>query len=134
MADFAKWVVAAEPELPWKDVKFMDIYNQNREEASQSCFESDIVAIALKDFIEATGSFQGTATELKASLERFVNETRQDIDIKDRSWSKRPNHLSNRIKRIAPSLRKIGIAVDTPKINGRKLWRFELKEEEGVDE
>jgi len=135
MADFAKRVVAAEPKLPWNCGQFMKVYQQNRDEAALSVFESDPVAIALKAFIENVEEWEGTATELKNELERLVGE---DNFKYDRSWPKRANYLSNRVSRIAPSLRSIGIDVNDKKVRGRKLWSFILMDDydsegQGVD-
>ncbi|UCE74405.1 MAG: hypothetical protein JSV56_01525 [Methanomassiliicoccales archaeon] len=130
MADFAKWVVAAEPRLPWKKGKFLSVYRENREEAALGCFESDVVAIALRAFIESIGKGEGTTSELKNALE----DHQDDIALmNDRSWPKRPNYLSNRVKRIAPALREVGIEVEYPRINGKKIWRFQFNDPEGVD-
>jgi hypothetical protein len=40
--------------------------------------------------------------------------------------------LSNKLRRIAPALRKIGIEVVDVKVKGRKLWRFKVETSEGV--
>jgi hypothetical protein len=41
--------------------------------------------------------------------------------------------LSNKLRRIAPALRKIGIEVADVKVQGRKLWRFNVENSEGVE-
>jgi Primase C terminal 1 (PriCT-1) len=123
MADFGHWVVAAEPELPWRSGKFLEVYKRNRDEASVSCFESDVVAMAVKAFIDEHKNWEGTASDLKKQLEKHSNN---DEQTKDPSWPKRPNYLSTRIRRIAPPLRSIGISVDEVRVNGKKLWKFKM--------
>jgi len=123
MADFAKRVVAAERYLPWPNGRFMEIYQQNRDEATLSIFESDPVAITLKAFIEDVKEWKGTAAELKKELE--IN-THDDSLVNNKYWPKQPNFLSNRVSRIAPSLRSIGIDVSRQRSKGRKFWSFKL--------
>jgi hypothetical protein len=130
MADFAKRVVAAESKLPWKPGKFMEVYRANREESAMVSLESDVVAIAVKDFIEENKEWEGTTSELKDELENFFHG---QTFLSDKYWPKRPNHLSNRIRRIAPSLRSAGICVDDKKIRGIKYWAFSMKESEGAN-
>lgn len=93
-------------------------------------FESDVVAMALKDFIEKNKTWEGTTAELKSELE---DRGQYDDLTNDRSWPKTPNYLSNRIRRIAPLLRSVGIKVSNHTIQGRKLWRFCLKKAQGAD-
>jgi hypothetical protein len=119
MADFAQWIVAAEPKLPWEAGKFMEIYRENRDEAKLSIFESDNVAIALKAFIEGVKKWKGTATQLKRELEQY---TQDDELVKSRYWPKAPNKLSERVRRIADSLRSIGI--QTEFVTAGKIWKF----------
>jgi hypothetical protein len=121
MADFATWVIAAEPILPWPKGRFLELYNQNREEAALACFESDQVAIALREFIEQQKEWQGTATELLKALEELP-----EVDRYRKSWPKSASYLSGRVSRIADSLRKAGISVEHPKTRGVKKWKFSM--------
>jgi hypothetical protein len=109
MADFAKWIVAAEPFLPWKNGKFETYYQVNQKESAFSAFESDNVAMAIKKFVETNKEWEGTATELKDELESY--KTYEEFTT-DKSWPKMPNYLSNRVSRIADSLRSVGIDVE----------------------
>lgn len=47
MADFAIWVMAAEPALPWPPGFFMAAYAGNRSEAQELSLEADCVALAV---------------------------------------------------------------------------------------
>jgi len=49
MADFAVWVVACEPALPWPPGSFMAAYLENRAEAVELSLEADCVAVAVRD-------------------------------------------------------------------------------------
>ncbi|MCW4027979.1 MAG: primase alpha helix C-terminal domain-containing protein, partial [Candidatus Bathyarchaeota archaeon] len=125
MADFAKWVVSAEPKLPWRKGEFLKTYKENRSESALACFESDALAIVLRDFIETIKAWEGTASDLKSALEEHLNNSTavQNPTYRD-SLPKSPGNLSNKLRRIAPALRKIGIEVADVKVQGRKLWRF----------
>ena len=122
MADFAQWVVAAEPKLPWDAGKFMEIYKENRNEAMSAIFEIDGFSMALKLFLEDVKSWSGTASELKAELEQYTQD--EDI-IRNKYWPKAPNKVSQKIRLIAPSLRSIGIDVEFVKKG--KTWKFNSK-------
>ena len=49
MADFAIWVVACEPSLPWPPGSFMEAYLENRAEAVELSLEADCVAVAVRE-------------------------------------------------------------------------------------
>jgi hypothetical protein len=108
MADFARWVSAAEPALPWPIGGFMEAYDDSRADAVAQALQADVVAVAVMELLEDAGDFEGTATELLEVLEAYVPEkTRQT-----RSWPKTPRTLSNRIRRAATFLRQTGVEVE----------------------
>lgn len=129
MADFAAWVVAAEPALPWEPGAFMRAYLGNRDDAVQVALESDVVATAVREFADETTSFGGTATELLNLLEQRVTEKVRT----SRSWPKAPQVLSNRLRRAAPALRQLGIDVSFSKGTGRQRCRI-IEIEKSADE
>jgi hypothetical protein len=56
MADFAIWVVAAEPALPWKPGTFLDVYSGNRAAVVEHSLEGDVVAVAVRSFMADRGN------------------------------------------------------------------------------
>lgn len=123
MADFARWIVACEPALPWEAGAFMEAYVGNRADAVSLALESDCVAVAVKDFLEHKESFEGTATELLDELVDYVPEK----TAKTRAWPKTPRTLSNRLRRAATFLRRTGIEIETgirEGNTGRRLVRL----------
>jgi hypothetical protein len=105
MADFAVWATAAEEALGWESGSFMKAYVGNREEANETALEADPVAGAVRELLKDQEEWSGTATELWRKLGSLVEE-----DVKhSKAWPGAPNSLSNRLKRLAPSLRGIGI-------------------------
>ena len=109
MADFAKWVTAAEPALPWGEGDFMKCYNLNRAEAIERSLETDPVAEAVIEMMKHGKSWSGTASELLKKLENsgFVSLK----VIQSKLWPKAPHALSGRLKRGSTFLFEIGIEV-----------------------
>jgi hypothetical protein len=124
MADFAVWVAAAEEALPWEPGAFMEAYAGNRAEADESALGTDPVAVAVRDLMADRKEWGGTATELYTAIAELVDE-----DVRrSRAWPSAPNSLSNRMKRIAPSLREAGIEYgDERSPGGSRTRRKTLK-------
>ena len=76
MADFAKWITAAEPGLGWEPGAFLKVYRENRRDVIESSFEADPVAVAIRDWMTAEHpeGWTGTATELLSALNGRVSE------------------------------------------------------------
>jgi len=66
-----------------------------------------------------------------SALEEYVDDRKQ---IHSKTWPKQANYLSQKLNRIAPSLRLMGINIDQTIINGRKLWKLSINYYQGVDE
>lgn len=104
MADFARWVVAAEPGLGWEPGSFLKAYASNRASAVQMGLEASAVAQAIETITETVPEWQGTATELLDQLDKVVSEK----IFKMKEWPKTPQSLSNKLRRLAPTMRSIG--------------------------
>jgi hypothetical protein len=105
MADFALWVSAAEEALPWEPGTFVRAYTKNRQDANELALDVDPVAVAIFSLMGDRNQWDGTATELLEALSALVPEDTR----RSRSWPAAANALSNRMKRLAPSLRDHGI-------------------------
>jgi hypothetical protein len=108
MADFALWITAAEPTLGWKKGTFMQAYLANRGDAHELTIEASLVGRTLRHFLEQRESWTGTATNLLAALGGELD----DAQRKDRAWPRSPRGLTGAIRRVAPSLRAVGITID----------------------
>jgi len=108
MADFARWVTAAEPALGWPSGAFLASYYRNRGTAHELAIEADPVAVAVMDLMAAVPEWDGTPSTLLQRLTEMVTEAQ----AKQREWPKAAHSLSNRLARIAPNLRAIGIVVE----------------------
>lgn len=120
MADFATWVTAAEPALPWIEGAFLRAYVGNRAEAVDMALESDLVATAIHSLMSGLSEWNGTATDLLKDLGNHASEhTRQS-----RAWPKSPRVLSGRLRRAATFLRSAAVDVEFYKESGGKSRRM----------
>lgn len=105
MADFALWATAAEDALGWERGSFMSAYEGNRTQATESALDADPVGGAVAKFMESRDEWTGATSDLWAKLGEIAGD-----DVKrTKAWPGAPNALSNRMKRLAPALRDVGI-------------------------
>jgi energy-coupling factor transporter ATP-binding protein EcfA2 len=109
MADFASWIAACEPALPWEEGEFMEVYKQATDEAMVDAVESDPFANAVIKLVRNIGKYEGSATRLWELLigRECINGCHPPL-----GWPKNANGIKNKLKRIAPHLRKIGVGVE----------------------
>lgn len=111
LADFARLIVAAEPGLGWEEGAFITAYADNRRDQSDTTFEADPLAIALRNMMRGgtyPEGWHGTATELLTVLSDNVSETVK----RSRAWPVTAQGLGNRIDRVAPLLRNKGVRIE----------------------
>ena len=103
MADFCRFVTAAEAALPWPAGDFLEAYTGNRDRVVEDALNGDPLA----DFVQALAPWSGTASDLLAALERQT-----PAQVKQRpGWFRSPRRVSGRLRRLAPALRRKGIDV-----------------------
>jgi hypothetical protein len=121
MADFARWVTAAEEGLRWSQGTFMKAYEANRMNLIDIALEADIVATAIMDLIKNTQKWSGTASKLYEKLNGLV----PDYERKANAWPRGANVLSGRLVRAQTFLRKKGIEIERRKSGERliTIWR-----------
>ena len=124
MADFATWICAAEPSLPFSQEAFLRAYSNNRRESVSLSIESSPVATSIQALV-AAGEWEGTATELLQTLSGRVHD---DVR-KTRAWPKDARSMSSKVRRLAPLLRQAGVDVtfDTPGHQKTKIITFTRK-------
>lgn len=115
MADFALWAVAAEPGLGLQPGKFLAAYTGNRKDAVSLALEADGISGPLNQLMNDHQEWKGSASELLDDLAALVS----DAVKKSEWWPKRADKLSNRLRRLAPDLRRIGIDVQFSKGHSR---------------
>ncbi len=115
MADFAKWVVAAESALPWQAGEFMEVYTDNRESAVLNILEGDAFAKHL--YACALDGFEGTATQLGV----VVGSRATDRELHQKAWPQNARNISDRVTRLAPALRVAGIDVERTRTGSERI-------------
>ena len=115
MADFAKWVTAAELALGWPRGAFMAAYDRNREAANELALEASPIASKLFELLAATDQWEGTAGELLNALEETFGNAPKRPD----GWPKNPRGLSGHLRRLAPNLQSAGWSIDFGRSNDR---------------
>ena len=127
MADFAVWGCAAAEACGWTDEDFLDAYHGVREAAYDLTLEASPVAPFIRQFITSRGQWTGTASELLAELEALAAggptrqgtmQVRSDV-TKQKAWPKNGRALSNVLRRLAPTLRAVGVDVQLGDRAGR---------------
>lgn len=123
MADFAEWIVAAEPALPWEEGEFMQAYGKNRSLAVMDNVQMNPLATGIADLIEEApdDQWQGSPSELLEQLDEIVPES----DQASQAYPGGPSWVTRKLERVKPMLRKIGIEVeDDLRIEGRRVVRI----------
>jgi hypothetical protein len=124
MADFAKFIVAAEPALPWKEGQFMAAYENNRNSTVESALEGDVVAWAVIQLMsERNKPWSGTPTKLNNVLGEYAKQS----GWKKSDWPGAPNALSGRLKRVGSFLKKKAIVVENRKSGNRVITITRVK-------
>ncbi|WP_246737537.1 hypothetical protein [Nordella sp. HKS 07] len=134
MADFALWARACEMGL-WPEGTFESAYWGNRDEAVEGVIEADPIGAAVRTLMMSRTEWTGTASELLGALAGIVGERIAN----SKPWPDSPRALSGRLRRVAPFLRKIGVAISFDR-EGRARTRTihinktepQLPDEEGV--
>jgi len=102
MADFAKWAAAGVPALGFTAKEFLETYRVNQAGAIESGLDSSAVGQALRAFMADRNGWTGPASAL-------LRELAAGADTTARSWPRSPKGLLNSLRRLAPSLRHVGI-------------------------
>jgi putative DNA primase/helicase len=108
LADFAKWISAAEPGLGWAPGTFMAAYGTNRRDVVDSAFEASPVAMALHALAHERRLWTGTATQLLGVLGDLVTPQTKLLKL----WPQTAQGIGNIIDRVAPLLKGKGVIVE----------------------
>ena len=108
MADFALWVKAAEPALPFKVGTFESAYEENLTDYAERAAETDPVASRILPLMRAHGGdeWEGSVSDL---LERLISMFGQ-FNL-GREFST-PRALQGALMRAAPLLKYLGVELD----------------------
>jgi hypothetical protein len=117
MADWARWVTAAEPGLGWPHGQILDAYRAMRATTVETSLDGDPLAVAIR---RLSLPWIGTSADLLVLLAPSGRAPR--------GWPESPRAMSAALRRLAPYLRRIGIDVAMYRESGsgsRRLVRLD---------
>ena len=120
MADFCKWAVACEGAY-WPPGTFLASYGDAQASATEDVLEASPVGQKLRQWLEVSPTFDGTATELLDRLNEHIQDGQSP-----RGWPATGSVMGKQLTRLAPSLRKLGITAELRRAKRGNLWRLEL--------
>lgn len=128
MADFAKWIAAAEPGLGLPSGTLLAACERNRARVVDVALAASPVGTAVRrllDWPKQGGKWEGEPSQLLTALADLVPEDTRKLP----SWPKTANALSGRLRRAATFLRSVGVTVDLDGHAGRgadrhRVWRL----------
>ena len=108
MADFAKWVIAGEEQLPWEKGEFLKTMRNLRTKMVEDAVDADSTAMAVIKMMKGRDTWNGNASELLDRLEDCIDQGKHKYP----DFPKLPNQLSRNLNRISAFLREKGLLVD----------------------
>lgn len=119
MADFARWVTAAEGALGWERGAFLAAYAGNQAEATELSLQGAVIGPPLLALLERQPHWEGTTSELLAALRLEAGEGAQA-----QGFPRAANRLGGELRRLAPALRARGIAYADRRTNRGTVIAF----------
>ncbi len=107
MADFAEWIVAGEPALPWSPGTFLATYQENRAVAQEIALEASSLGLAVQALVDQQGPWEGHASELLQLLNRRKG---RDVPYPP-GWPKNAASLGGALRGVVSALRSVGVIV-----------------------
>lgn len=120
MADFAQWSVAAEEAMPWPKGEFMRVYAGNRTDAHALALEASPIAGPVIALVDRVREWTGTMGELLKSITEHADQATTE----SKEWPSKPHVLGGQLRRLAPSLRTVGVDIEFDKRQGRDRKRL----------
>ncbi len=108
MADFAKWVIAGEEQLPWEKGVFMETMRNLRTKMVEDAVDADSTALAVIKMMKGRDNWTGNASQLLDRLEECIAQGKRKYP----DFPKMPNQLSRNLNRISAFLREKGLLVE----------------------
>lgn len=121
MADFARFAAAGMPALGFTEQEFITAYRQNQAEAIEAGLESSPIGSAIRAFMASRTAWIGSSADLLKHLTDLGGDTYT------KSWPRSPKGLVNALRRLAPSLRHVGIHWQHVKTAERNLIELTCK-------
>ena len=126
MADFNKWVLAAEEHLGVPLGTFTRAYNNLREDIDEDLIGENNFIQFLESLLETESTWEGCATQLFEQMEHF----RKSKGLLSREWPKSNAEVSKGLNRLTSLLERRGIFFERAKENRKRvlrLWKVEIE-------
>lgn len=120
LADFGRWVVAAEPATGLDAGRLSATLARVQEEAATTALEAHPLSAAIRQLLEDEGEYEGRATDLLARLSRLASSSAR----RSKAWPKSASALGGALRRLAPSLEELGVHVTSKRPKGVTTWRL----------
>jgi hypothetical protein len=122
MADAALWATAGETAIGWKQGTFMAAYRRNLDESAIAAVEGNPVGVALRDLLAKQHEWSGEPAELLEELNAVVPPERRPKS----GWPQNVRSLGHCLRRLAPALRRAGLAFERGKSDRRTIHLCKL--------
>ena len=119
MADFARFITAAEKALPWEPGEAVQAFRDAQEELYDQALHKDRVALAIVSLMEYRERWVGTSTELFDCLKPPGGG--------DDYWPRSPASLGKRIVEALPLLQNKDISAEQTRTNSARGWLITKK-------
>jgi hypothetical protein len=120
MADFERWILAAEPAMvgeKWKEGDFRRAYANSRRNANTISMEAVPWIGSIQELLHHhRGNWKGTATDLLTAINGMAEAARFAAN-----WPKAGRSLANELRRLQPNLRALNIHVDFRRDKQRQI-------------
>ena len=113
MVDATIWAEAAAEAFGWERWMFLHDVNHTRDVAAQMALEADPVAEAVVDLVATYPYAGGFSGQSKRLLELLTEKAGERV-TKSSKWPTTAHHLSQRLRRAQPGLRRVGIEIEFP--------------------
>jgi len=118
MADFGKWIMAAQESLGWEAGEFERVFDENCRNKSETVLEASPVGRAVVKILAST-DLHLPAERLLELLNREVDPSRMSLDER-RRWPSSGRSLGDQLDKVEVDLRKMGIKLSRTRPGGVK--------------
>lgn len=108
MADFARWVSAAEPSFQLNQVKLSDTLTANQKERDALAIHTSPIGPSIVSLAARHSSWAGTASDLLGALESHIPGGWRR---RPAGWPRSPDSLGKLLQRLKPICLRLGITV-----------------------
>lgn len=108
MADFVQWAVACSPSLGWDPERFIEAYNESRQEAQQDMAETNRLMRAITRLANGVSAWDGTSTQLLDVL-NFQETIQPGFEPDD--WPRSAKTVGTDVRRLVQPALSQGVVI-----------------------